>query len=87
MTGVPGSGKSALLCNLVSRLKQDSTYALVYHFIGFAEGSAGKDSCINFLIFQNRYAIPLDYFVPNFTGETRMHASISDSFKNFWMSL
>ena len=41
MTGDHGSGKSALLCNLVSRLKQDKTYDVVYHFIGFAEGSTG----------------------------------------------
>ena len=41
VTGDHGSGKSALLCNLVSRLKQDKTYAVVYHFIGFAEGSTG----------------------------------------------
>ena len=41
VTGDPGSGKSALLCNLVARLKQDKSYAVVYHFIGFAEGSTG----------------------------------------------
>lgn len=42
VTGPPGSGKSALLCNLVLRLKHDRNYAIVYHFIGFAEGSTGE---------------------------------------------
>lgn len=45
VTGAAGMGKSALLCNWISSLKQDSSrHAVVYHFIGFADGSTGKTS-------------------------------------------
>ncbi|KAL4238737.1 hypothetical protein ACF0H5_003444 [Mactra antiquata] len=41
LTGEAGCGKSALLCNWINTLKQQhhDNYVVIYHFIGFAEGS------------------------------------------------
>jgi ABC-type lipoprotein export system ATPase subunit len=42
VVGEAGSGKSALLCNWISALQKDnSNHIVVYHFIGYADGSTG----------------------------------------------
>ena len=45
LTGEPGCGKSAAVCNWIqrNRVKQITQQILIYHFIGCAKGSIGKN--------------------------------------------
>ncbi|XP_045167540.2 TPR repeat-containing protein DDB_G0287407-like [Mercenaria mercenaria] len=56
--GKAGSGKSALLCNWISALQQDNNnYTIVYHFIGFADGSADVNSMLSRLTEEFEYIL------------------------------
>jgi ABC-type molybdenum transport system ATPase subunit/photorepair protein PhrA len=50
ITGPAESGKSSLLCNWIKQLRSDSVNSdlcVIYHFVGAAEESTGKNSLYN----------------------------------------
>ncbi|WAR02757.1 Y7407-like protein, partial [Mya arenaria] len=55
ITGETGSGKSALLCNWVASLRENTVIAVAYHFCGFADNSTDVSSLLSRIVTEFEY--------------------------------